>query len=552
MAFLSKITGNYNQRLTSMNTIKNPILPGFHPDPSICRRGDDFYIATSTFEWYPGVRIHHSRDLVHWQFIGYVLTRQSQLDMTGNIDSAGIWAPCLSFSNGLFYCIFTNTKSFARPYDDIDNYLVTSKTINGPWSEPVYLNSSGFDPSLFHDDDGKKWLVNMLWDHRVGKNHFAGILLQEYSPIEKQLTGTIFNIYKGTELGLTEGPHLYKKDGWYYLLTAEGGTNWDHAVTLARSKKITGPYETHPDNPMLTSRNDPTLALQRAGHSSFVETQNGEWYAAHLCGRPLMPERRCVLGRETAIQKLIWEPGDWPRLASGGKTPELVIPAPDLPDHPFEIHSKNSYIRDDFNSELLDPEFNALRHPINPSWCNLSKRPGFIRIYGRESLYSKHNQSLIAKRIIHFNTEASTALEFQPESFQHMAGLVFYYDTTNHHYLFVTQRKKRTCLCLFTCDNGNILERPEAEIPVTAKTIYLKGEMRYRELQFFYAVEQDKWIPIGRLLDTSILSDEYCTDIGKFTGAFVGICVQDLAARKIYADFDWFAMQVIPDSKSMF
>ncbi|MGD9202155.1 MAG: glycoside hydrolase family 43 protein [Chitinispirillia bacterium] len=531
-----------------MRTIKNPILPGFHPDPSICRRGDDYYIATSTFEWYPGVRIHHSRDLIHWKFIGYVLTRPSQLDMIGNIDSAGIWAPCLSYKNGLFYCIFTNTRSYVRPYDDIDNYLVTSKTIEGPWSEPVYLNSSGFDPSLFHDDDGKKWLVNMLWDHRAGVNHFAGILLQEYSPSQKQLIGKIFNIYKGTELGITEGPHIYKKDGWYYLCVAEGGTSWGHAVTIARSKNISGPYETHPDNPILTSRYDPTLALQKAGHSSFVETQNGEWYAAHLCGRPIMPERRCILGRETALQKLIWEQGEWPRLASGGKTPELETPAPDLPQHPFEIHSKNSYKRDDFNSETIDPEFNSLRHPINPSWCNLSKRPGFLRLYGRESLYSKHYQSLIAKRITHLNTEASTAIEFHPECFQHMAGLVFFYNTTNHHYLYVTWHNNRKWLSILSCDRGKFFERPEAKIPVTADTVYLRGDMRGRELQFFYATEPDKWIPIGRLLDASILSDEYFPDIGKFTGAFVGICVQDLAGRKIHADFDWFSMQVISDS----
>jgi len=251
-----------------MKTIQNPILPGFHPDPSICRVEDDYYIATSTFEWFPGVRIHQSRDLINWQFIGYVLSRESQLNMIGNQDSGGIWAPCLTFDNGIFYCIFTDAKAYCSPYDDVHNYLVTADSIEGPWSEPIYLNSSGFDPSLFHDDDGRKWLVNMVWDHRTGKNPFGGILLQEYSAKNEKLVGPITNIFKGSELGLTEAPHFYKKDGWYYLVTAEGGTSWDHAVTVARSKKIEGPYEIHPDNPILTSRYDTTLPLQRAGHAS--------------------------------------------------------------------------------------------------------------------------------------------------------------------------------------------------------------------------------------------------------------------------------------------
>lgn len=205
-----------------MNMITNPILRGFHPDPSICRAGEDYYIATSTFEWFPGVRIHHSRDLVHWKPIQSPLTRTSQLHMEGNIDSGGVWAPCLSYDNGVFYLIYTDVKSRVGAFKDTHNYLVTATNIEGPWSEPVYLNSSGFDPSLFHDEDGRKWLVNMIWDHRKGKNRFSGIVLQEFSVQEHKLTGPAVNIFKGTELGLTEAPHLYKYKGYYYLLTAEG------------------------------------------------------------------------------------------------------------------------------------------------------------------------------------------------------------------------------------------------------------------------------------------------------------------------------------------
>src|SRR5215471_3215085 len=214
-------------------TIHNPILRGFNPDPSIVRVGDDYYIATSTFEWYPGVQIHHSRDLANWRLLTRPLRRASQLNLLGDPDSGGAWAPCLSYADGLFYLIYTDVKRYGRTtvagasgasLRDFHNYLVTSSTIDGDWSDPVYLNSSGFDPSLFHDDDGRKYLLNMLWDQRPNQNRFAGIVLQEYSVTEQRLIGSRELIFKGTSLGLTEAPHLYRRNGYYYLLTAEGGT----------------------------------------------------------------------------------------------------------------------------------------------------------------------------------------------------------------------------------------------------------------------------------------------------------------------------------------
>ena len=276
-------------------TIRNPILPGFNPDPSIVRVGDDYYIATSTFEWFPGVQIHHSRDLVHWRLLTRPLNRASQLNLLGDPDSCGIWAPCLSYSDGLFWLIYTDVKRFGRAsvagatgssMRDFHNYLVTSPRIEGDWSDPVYLNSSGFDPSLFHENDGRKYLLNMLWDHRPGNNRFAGIVLQEYSVAERKLIGERVNIFSGTPLGFTEAPHLYKRNDWYYLLTAEGGTGWGHAVTMARSRKLAGPYELHPDNHIMSARHRPDAELQRAGHASLVETQNGQTYMVYLIGRP--------------------------------------------------------------------------------------------------------------------------------------------------------------------------------------------------------------------------------------------------------------------------
>src|SRR6188768_3387701 len=256
------------------NSVANPILRGFNPDPSIVRVGDDYYIATSTFEWFPGVQIHHSRDLAHWRLAARPLNRPSQLDMRGEPDSCGIWAPCLTHADGLFHLIYTDVKRYGRmgaSFRDFHNYLVTCPSIDGDWSDPIYLNSSGFDPSLFHDDDGRKYLVNMLWDHRPGANRFGGIVLQEYSPPARALVGERTLIFTGTPIGLTEAPHIYKRDGYYYLIVAEGGTGWGHAVTMARSRTLEGPYELHPDGPVLTARDRPHATLQRAGHADLVE-----------------------------------------------------------------------------------------------------------------------------------------------------------------------------------------------------------------------------------------------------------------------------------------
>src|SRR5580765_523395 len=324
--------------------ITNPILRGFNPDPSIVRVGDDYYIATSTFEWYPGVQIHHSRDLVHWRLLTRPLRRANQLDMRGDPDSCGIWAPCLTHADGLYYLIYTDVKRYGRAsvggianasLRDFHNYLVTAERIDGDWSDPIHLNSSGFDPSLFHDEDGRKYLLNMLWDHRPGHNRFAGIVLQEYSVEERKLIGKRVKIFEGTPLGFTEGPHIYKREGYYYLLTAEGGTNWNHAVTLARSRNLTGPYEIHPETHIMSARNRPDAPLKRAGHGDLVEVPGGDTYLVYLVGRPLPNRGRCVLGRETAIQKMAWGEDGWLRTEDGEGIPALETPAPGLPAHPF-------------------------------------------------------------------------------------------------------------------------------------------------------------------------------------------------------------------------
>jgi xylan 1,4-beta-xylosidase len=522
-----------------LNKIINPVLKGFNPDPSILRVGDDYYIATSTFEWFPGVQIHHSRDLIHWKLIARPLNRVSQLDLRGVTASAGVWAPCLSYNQGIFYLIYTNVKLWTSGGGtrDLQNYLVTATDIAGEWSEPIYLNGSGFDPSLFHDDDGRKWLVNMLWDHRKGNNNFAGIVLQEYSVTEKRLVGPIKNIFKGTALGLVEGPHLYKRNGWYYLLTAEGGTRFEHAVTFARSKVISGPYDVHPCNPILTSWTDPTLELQRAGHGSLVETQDKEWYMAHLCGRPIPSRGRCVMGRETALQKMVWREDDWLYLESGGNNPQAVVPAPSLLESPWAQDA----LRDDFDSDTLNIHFQSLRVPLDEESLSLKERPGFLRLKGHESISTMFHQSLIARRQQAFRYTATTVLEFNPDTFQQMAGLVTLYDNNNFFYLHSTyHEEKGQILDIMTCNAGKFDEPLTEKISINGwARCYLRVEVDYHLLQFYYSSDEKGWAKIGTVFDASILSDEY-TEPHRFTGAFVGLCCQDLSGQAKPADFDFF------------
>jgi xylan 1,4-beta-xylosidase len=530
-----------------MEIVKNPILKGFNPDPCICKAGEDYFIATSTFEWFPGVQIHHSKDLVNWQLVAHPLNRVSQLNMLGVPDSGGVWAPCLTYSDGIFYLIYTIVLNTGR-IKDTHSYLVTATDILGEWSEPVYLNSSGFDPSLFHDDDGRKWLVNMKWDNRVGKNRFAGHLLQEYDPKNKCLVGPIVNIFEGTEIGCSEGPHLYKLNGYYYLMAAEGGTSYNHAVTLARSRHITGPYEVHPENPILTSKDsDKHEFLQKAGHASIVEGPNKEWFMVHLCGRPLPGTDRCILGRETAIQKVEWREDDWLYLAdSPAKLPawEIEVYSDAGAESTRDISLKNTQY-DDFNNNILDINFQSLRIPAE-KFISLTERPGFLRLYGKESLGSKYTQSLIARRQQCFSYCAETCLQFEPETTQQLAGLVCYYNTENYYYLRVSMDEELggKCIGVLASINNDLSESMLQDDNILineADSIYLKAEVHYSELRFFYALKKDEWKQIGKTYDASALSDDAIQGSAAFTGAFVGIACQDISGRNKYADFDYFS-----------
>jgi len=509
------------------------ILKGFNPDPSIIRVGDDFYIATSTFEWYPGVSIHHSQDLVSWKVISRPLDREDLLDMKGCGPHSGIWAPCLSYDHEakLFYLVYTDVKwsSGSREFTG-HNYVITARDITGPWSERSYLNSSGFDPSMFHDDDdGKKYIVNPRWDHRSAYDHkkypfLKDIVLQEYDPDIRKLVGKPTTIFISTEIGLAEGPHIYKRDGYYYLVVAEGGTFYGHAVTISRSESIYGPYEVHPNNPILTSVHNPEIRLQKAGHASICDDKYGNLYMVHLCGRPLQERGNCILGRETAIQNIEFKDG-WFQLKEGN-TPKDTFQSP-FKATPKGL-TKKKYI---FNSNKLDTDFMWLRRENN----NYEFIDNKIRVYGKESMQSTYNKSFYARRLQHFKAEVETKLSYSLNNMQQYAGLVVYYDDKHYYNFRVTfnEETKEHNLNIVKVDKGKITYHLDvAKEIVVGEEITLKATIDHEKLTFSYNGND-----IDEAFDMNILSDDY---VDGFTGTFVGFTCVDISGQDAYADFEYF------------
>ena len=519
--------------------IVNPILPGFHPDPCILRHQDFYYIATSTFEWFPAIALYQSKDLIHWQSIGHVLDRPEQIDMRGLGSSEGVWAPDLTYceDDGYFYISYTLMHNWS--YDgprDMHNYVTRSRSIEGPWSIPVKIDSGGIDPALFFDEDGRTYWMRNQWEYRAGFDHFAGIVMQEFDRTSLRVVGEKKTVFAGTGLGKVEGPHVYKRDGYYYLLTAEGGTFFDHAVSLARSRSIWGPYEIHPENPVMSSQLEPNHPLQKVGHASLVQAHDGSWYLSYLCGRPLPSRGRCILGREAALERVVWADDGWLYRSEPGKAPSVVVQAPNGDEHKWE----ELPAKDDFDEPKLRTSYQFLRSHMDERYCTLTERPGYLRLRGRQSPTSRIDQSLVARRQTSFVYEASTCMEFDPRNPNQLAGLIAFYD--HQHFFYLTKTNiDGPCLTLYCADRGRWIE-PIDVVPIDDGPIHLKARMRYDKLRFAYSMDGEAWSDIGPLMDSSILSDDYLIPV-HFTGAFIGICANDLDGTEIIADFDYFTYE---------
>ncbi|PPK78574.1 xylan 1,4-beta-xylosidase [Lacrimispora xylanisolvens] len=535
--------------------IKNPILPGFNPDPCICRKGDDYYLAVSTFEWFPGIPIYHSKDLKNWELYTHVLTDDETVDLKKLPSAKGIWAPCLTYceEEDLFYVIYGVMNSMNARYFDVNNYLITATDIKGPWSEPVYLHSSGFDASILHDN-GKKYIVSLEWETREGYEKPGAICMVEYDPEKKEIIGYPKRIWNGgTDRGCIEAPHLYKRGEYYYIMCAEGGTGYNHCVTMGRSKEIWGPYAADPMNPIVTSvpgesneRHDPDhlkpgyyntdSILQKSGHGSVVDTQKGETYLVHLCARPFVPELRCTLGRETAIQKMIWTDDHWLRMANGGDLAEVLVEASNLPEVPL----KQIPDFDDFNEEELGLQYYAPR--IMPQrFADLKARPGYVRIRGQESRTSLNQVSILARKLTSVYATVTTKMEFIPEVHQHSAGLILYYDNMNYINLrkYYSETLGQSALSIIHLENGEKTEFLNTRIPVSDDPIYLRITIEGRQSYFSWCYDGVNYQKIGRVFDTTRFSDEYCK-YGEFTGTMVGLTCADRVKHSHYADFDFF------------
>ncbi|WP_288572440.1 glycoside hydrolase family 43 protein [uncultured Weissella sp.] len=545
--------------------INNPILPGFTPDPVILAVDDDYYLATSTFNWYPGIQLFHSKDLAHWKLQSYVFDDPKFLKLAGTDTPAGVWAPDLSYDKktGKFWIVMGQMHSMNGNLFDQDNYIVYSDSINGPWSEPIYLNSIGFDCSLFHDDDGRHWAVTLEWDTRKGYEHPGAIVLEEFDPEKKALVGPTKRISRGgNDRGCLEAPHIYKHNGYYYLTTAEGGTGYGHGVVIQRSKTIDGPYESDSQNPIITStpykyfrRNDPDslridlynpkAPLQKCGHGSLIHTATSEWYIAHLSARPLPGTTNCVLGRETSLQKVYWTEDGWLRMKAGGTLAQTTtegmtgISVPDTP--------QTTIINNDFDDGMIDLHLMSPYGPRTEDWASVSERPGWLRISGRQSFFSQFEVSLLASRIDSFKSSISTLVEFNPTHYSQSAGLTLYYDNSNRLFarVYFSETFNSPALAIMKGEKGNKDEFILDRVALPGGKAEIKAITNYDTAQFYYRLSsKESWNTLGSPIDISFMSDE---QTGGFTGLMGGIGSWDSYRRQSHADFKYF--KIIPENE---
>lgn len=493
---------------------KNPIIPGFYPDPSICRVGEDFYLVNSSFAYSPGVPIWHSKDLIHWQQIGHCLTRNNQLQLDESPMSGGIYAPTLRYHNGRFYMVTTNI-------DNGGHFYVWSDDPTGEWSDPIFVDQPGIDPSLFFDDDGKVYFTS------TGDLHSNGIYQFEIDIETGQKLSDTRLVWEGTGGAFPEGPHIYKVNGYYYLMCAEGGTEYGHMVTIARSKTPYGPFESCPSNPILSHRSLRSF-IHATGHADLVEAQDGSWWAVFLGIRPVggLPPYRHHLGRETFLAPVHWTEDGWPIIGNNGMV-ELEMEAETLPT----VEGEEEPEVDHFDGVQLGMKWNFIRNSQNVDW-SLVKRKGWLTLSGSKvRLTDKGTPAFIGCRQQHFDCDISTRLEFDPLEGDE-AGLAVYMNEKYHYSIGLTKvdgSNKITC------------RRQVGSLTVETHSLSVKGsivDLRIKALPekylFFYKCQGQEWDLLGEA-ETHLISTEVA---GGYTGVYVGMYNYSPAGTNAY--FDWF------------
>ncbi|KGA97442.1 arabinofuranosidase [Alkalihalobacillus alcalophilus ATCC 27647 = CGMCC 1.3604] len=515
-----------------MKTFQNPVIPGFYSDPSVCRVNEDYYLVTSTFEYYPGVPIFHSKDLVNWTQIGHVLDRPSQLNLDETPNSKGIYAPTLRYHNGLFYMITTFVVS---QLGERRNFYVTAEEPSGPWSDPIWLKGAqGIDPSLFFDEDGRVYYTGNRVP-KAGQTHakHMEIWLQELDLKNGELIGEPIGIWDGAlkNAHAQEAPHLYKKDGYYYLLIAEGGTGFTHAVTVARSKSITGPYEANKRNPILTHRHlSKDFPITNVGHADIVETQDGEWWLFCLASRPYGGGMFRNMGRETFLAPMIWEDG-WPVMCPDTGRIEEIMSGPSLPREEAVDFQKC----DHFDSTELGLEWNMIRTPRS-DFYSLKERDGHLRLQLRpETLNEQVSPSFIGRRQQHKSFTVTTLLELDTVQEGEAAGLTLFHTQENHYRFELIQKEKRM-IQLVKMENGKV--DVVAEEVFDASSIELKVTADLQELHFSFRGSEAGWKLLAENQDGRLLSTDRA---GGFVGTYIGMfATSNGQESQNAADFDWF------------
>jgi xylan 1,4-beta-xylosidase len=509
--------------------IENPILKGFYPDPSICRVGEDYYLVTSSFEYYPGIPIFHSKDLAHWEQIGHVLDRPSQLNLDSVRVSGGVYAPTIRYHKGVFYVINTLIGKGG-------NYYVTATNPAGPWSDPIWISDApGIDPSLFFDDNGKVYYTgNGRPAENSAESKKRHIWLQELDLISKKLVGDKKVILvEGAlhEAQSAEAPHLYKKDGYYYLIIAEGGTGDNHSVTVFRSKDIMGPYESNRKNPILTHRNlGKSYPIACTGHADLVETQNGEWWMVLLGVRPY-GGFHYNLGRETFITPVQWEEG-WPVVNPGVGKVLFKQAGPDLPI----FRAKTISEKDDFNKDSLNFGWNFLRTPRNKFW-SLQEKPGFLRMHLLpENITELKSPAFIGRRQQDTSFEATCNMLFSPLAENEKAGMILFMNN-DFHFRFERVIKNGKGQLIITKRHAGI-ETILLTIPCEKTNLQLGVFANGQQYGFKMADEKGHWHTLLENVDGRTLSR---TNAGGFTGTYISLYASSNGMpSKNFVDFDWF------------
>lgn len=490
----------------------NPVIPGFYPDPSICRVDSDYYLVNSSFQYFPAVPIWHSRDLVNWQQIGNVLSRESQVKLDNALSNGGIYAPTIRYNDGVFYMITTNVSSKG-------NFMVTATNPAGPWSEPIWLEQQGIDPSLYFED-GHCYMVS---------NPDNGIWLCEIDPTSGRQLSESKHIWDGTGGRYPEGPHIYKKDGWYYLMIAEGGTEYAHRMTISRSKSIYGPYQANPANPILTHMNCNAQysPIQGTGHADLVEAPDGSWWMVCLAFR-IQSGSHHLLGRETYLAPVTWEKDAWP-VVNGDGTISLDMTA-DFDIAPKAQTAGSSLTK--FNQKSLGPEWVYLRNRIADNFLLTGKT---ITLKATaDDLDSAALPTFVGRRQQHHNFSADTRVTLHSTAANDQAGLSVFMDAKAHYDIYLASQSDGSTTINLRYRLGQ-LSHVENSIKINGNSATLKVSGTPDYYTFSYSTDDGHtFTPLGKI-DARYLSSE---TVGGFTGIILGLYA--IGAPTATATFPYF------------